>query len=68
MDFSFFRDKNVLITGHTCFKGSWMCRLLLQHGACVIGYALDPPMDPALFDILDIEKDITHYKGDVYSE
>ena len=30
MDFSFFRDKKVLITGHTGFKGSWMCKLLLM--------------------------------------
>ena len=46
MDFSFFRDKKVLITGHTGFKGSWMCKLLIMAGAKVTGYALEAPTDP----------------------
>ncbi len=65
MDLSFYKNKKVLITGHTGFKGSWMCRLLLQQGAEVIGYALDPPTDPALFDILGIKDAIIHIEGDV---
>ena len=47
MDFSFFRDKKVLITGHTGFKGSWMCKLLIMAGAKVTGYALESPTDPS---------------------
>ena len=65
MDLSFYKGKKVLITGHTGFKGSWMCQLLLQQGAEVIGYALEPPTQPALFDILGLEKRITHVIGDV---
>ena len=40
MDLSFYKDKKVLITGHTGFKGSWMCKLLIMAGAKVTGYAL----------------------------
>lgn len=45
----FYRGKRVLVTGHTGFKGSWMCRVLSLAGAAVCGYALKPPTDPALF-------------------
>ena len=41
MDLSFYKDKKVLITGHTGFKGSWMCKLLIMAGAKVTGYALE---------------------------
>ncbi len=65
MDLSFYKNKKVLITGHTGFKGSWMCELLLQEGAEVIGYALEPPTNPSLFDMLGLESKITHVVGDV---
>ena len=39
----FYQNKTVLVTGHTGFKGTWMCRLLVNAGAKVIGYALQPP-------------------------
>ncbi|MCR4798622.1 MAG: CDP-glucose 4,6-dehydratase [Lachnospiraceae bacterium] len=65
MDLSFYKNKKVLITGHTGFKGSWMCELLLQQGAQVIGYALEPPTSPSLFETLGLEKRITHVLGDV---
>lgn len=48
-DFSFYKGKKVLVTGHTGFKGSWLCRLLLKLGAEVTGYALEPPTQPDLF-------------------
>ena len=47
----FYRDKKVLITGHTGFKGSWMCRVLLNAGAYVSGYALKPADGPALYNM-----------------
>ena len=50
-DMSFYKGKKVLITGHTGFKGSWMCRALLLAGAEITGYSLEPPTEPALFDI-----------------
>ena len=39
---NFYKDKRVLVTGHTGFKGAWLCRLLLDMGAKVYGYALAP--------------------------
>jgi CDP-glucose 4,6-dehydratase len=47
---AFWRNRKVLITGHTGFKGSWLCLWLESLGARVIGYALDPPTSPSLFD------------------
>ena len=46
----FYKDKKVLITGNTGFKGSWMTYVLLKVGADVIGYSLTPPTEPSLFD------------------
>lgn len=65
MKLDFYKGKRVFITGHTGFKGSWMCRMLLKAGAEVTGYALEPPTDPALFDILGLKKDIHSVIGDV---
>ena len=45
----FYRDKRVLVTGHTWFKGAWLCRILTLAGAQVTGYSLEPPTDPSLF-------------------
>jgi len=39
---NFFKDKSVFVTGHTGFKGAWLCQILKNAGACVIGYALSP--------------------------
>lgn len=47
--FSFYKDRRVLVTGHTGFKGSWMCRCLELAGAQVCGYALEPPTEPSLY-------------------
>ncbi|MBQ9360392.1 MAG: CDP-glucose 4,6-dehydratase [Lachnospiraceae bacterium] len=63
--YNFYKNKNVLITGHTGFKGSWMCRALLNAGADITGYALEAPTDPALFDIADIRSNIRHETGDI---
>ncbi len=51
MDLSFYSGKRVLVTGHTGFKGSWLCKILVEAGAVVIGYALEPPTKPNLFEI-----------------
>lgn len=59
------KNKKVLITGHTGFKGSWMCAVLKELGANVTGYALKPPTIPALFDIASINKEINSIEGDV---
>ena len=65
MDLSFYNGKTVLVTGHTGFKGSWMCKVLTQFGAKVIGYATEPPTDPSLFELAGIENDIVSVIGDI---
>lgn len=52
----FWKGKKVFITGHTGFKGSWLCMWLHQLGAQVAGYALAPPTAPSLFELCNIEK------------
>ncbi len=64
-DISFYQGKRVFITGHTGFKGAWLCRLLTNVGAIVTGFALAPPTDPSLFAIASLEQDIHSVIGDV---
>lgn len=64
-DLNFYKSKKVLVTGHTGFKGSWMCKVLTNMGAEVAGYSLNPPTNPSLFEIAEIEKDIKSYIGDI---
>ncbi len=61
----FYNGRTVLVTGHTGFKGSWMCKVLAMHGAKVIGYATEPPTKPSLFEEAEIEKDIVSVIGDI---
>lgn len=61
----FYRGKRVLVTGHTGFKGSWLCRILVLAGAEVTGYALEPPTDPSLFRIAGLEKTMDSVIGDI---
>ena len=64
--FENYRNKRVLVTGHTGFKGSWLCEWLLSLGAEVHGFALPPPTRPALFNQLKLAKRITsHTIGDI---
>lgn len=65
MIFDFYKGKRVLITGHTGFKGSWLCKILLEAGANVIGYALEAPTNPSLFHISKIEQYIDSTIGDI---
>ncbi|MCF0185481.1 MAG: NAD-dependent epimerase/dehydratase family protein, partial [Bacteroidaceae bacterium] len=51
MDFSFYKNKKVLVTGHTGFKGAWLCKLLLMQEAEVVGYSLEAPTEPSLFKL-----------------
>jgi CDP-glucose 4,6-dehydratase len=61
----FYRDKKVLITGHTGFKGSWMSVVLVNAGAKVIGYSTCSKEETRLFDLCGIKEQIFHVKGDV---
>ena len=64
-DLEFFRGKRVLVTGHTGFKGSWLCRMLIRAGADLTGYALNAPEGPGLFGILRLEDEMDSVCGDV---
>jgi len=65
LDLSFYRNKTVLVTGHTGFKGTWLCKILINAGAKVIGYALEAPTNPNLFSLSKVEKDMVSIIGDV---
>jgi len=62
---SSFKGKRVFVTGHTGFKGSWLCEWLLLLGAEVWGYSLPPPTEPALFDQLGLAQRMKHQIGDI---
>lgn len=61
----FFKGKKILLTGHTGFKGSWMCQLLTMVGADVTGYALEPPTSPSLFELCELDKKMNSIIGDI---
>lgn len=65
VDLNFYKDKCVLVTGHTGFKGAWLCQTLRMAGAKVVGYALDPPTDPSLFELAAMATQMDSVIGDV---
>lgn len=65
MDLSFYRNKTVLVTGHTGFKGTWMCEVLKRQGAKVIGYALSAPTEPSLFELTNMAEGMVSVTGDI---
>ena len=62
---AFWKGKRVLITGHTGFKGAWLSLWLQDLGALPVGYALDPPTKPNLFETADVARGMVSIKGDV---
>lgn len=60
----FYKGKRVFITGHTGFKGSWLCAMLSMAGAQVTGFAL-PPECPSLHKAVGLEEKISHFYGDI---
>lgn len=62
---SFWREKKVLITGHTGFKGAWLCIWLASIGARVSGYALHPPTNPSLFQLGGVAQHMSSHTGDI---
>lgn len=61
----FFKGKNVLITGHTGFKGSWLSQILLNWGGDVSGFSLNPPTEPNLFTLLELDSKMNSNIGDI---
>lgn len=64
-DINFYKGKRVFVTGHTGFKGSWICKVLIQAGAIVTGYSLEPPTTPSLYEIIQIGEQINSNIGDI---
>lgn len=64
-DLSFYKGKKVLVTGHTGFKGTWLCRMLTNAGASVTGYSLEPPTVSSLFNRSGLEKQMDSIIGDI---
>ena len=64
-DLSFYNGKRVLVTGHTGFKGSWLCKMLADAGAIVTGYSRCSEKEVSLFELACLKERITHIRGDV---
>ena len=64
-DLNFYKGKRVLVTGHTGFKGAWLCKLLSMLGANVTGYSLEPNTVPALFTLIGVENICHSVIGDI---
>jgi CDP-glucose 4,6-dehydratase len=64
-DLSFYKGKKVLVTGHTGFKGTWLCNILHLAGAQVIGYSLLPPTNPSMYELTDTDSFVTSIIGDI---
>lgn len=64
-DVKFFEGKRILVTGHTGFKGTWLCKMLINAGANVTGYSLELSTSPNLFDLCDIKNHMNSIIGDI---
>lgn len=64
-DLNFYKGKKVLVTGHTGFKGAWLCRMLSKYGVVLAGYSLVPPTSPSLYTIANIDVDVDSHIGDI---
>lgn len=62
---NFYKNKVVLVTGHTGFKGAWLSKILIKYGATVIGYSLKPNTNPNLFELSQIENKMISIIADI---
>ena len=65
MSLDFYNGKKIFVTGHTGFKGAWLCRILIDAGAVVTGYSLEPQTNPSLFSMAGIEDKMNSIYGDI---
>ena len=65
IDLSFYKNRKVLVTGHTGFKGTWLCTILVNAGAKVTGYSMEPNTEPDLFSISGIKEKMNSVIGDI---
>ena len=64
-DLNFYCGKRVFVTGHTGFKGAWLCHILKRAGAIVTGYAKEAPTSPSLFEVAGVAQGMTSIIGDI---
>ena len=64
----FYKNRKVLITGHTGFKGGWLSVWLKHIGADILGYSTEPPTEPSFFEAVGIKGKIQHVIGDIRDE
>lgn len=62
---NFYKNKKVLLTGHTGFKGAWLSKILINLNAELTGYSLNPPTEPNLFDLLNLDSKLNSVIGDI---
>ncbi len=62
---TFYHNRRVFVTGHTGFKGTWLCAVLLELGAEVTGYSLEPPTTPSLFELTNMQHRVCSFQGDI---
>lgn len=65
VDMTFYKNKKVFVTGHTGFKGTWLCQMLVNAGAVVTGYGLEAPTVPNLFSMAGLDGKMTSVIGDI---
>ena len=65
MNDKFFKDRRVMVTGHTGFIGSWLTKWLLMMESDILGYSLDPPTKPNMYDAIGLSKEIQDLRKDV---
>lgn len=65
INLDFYKNKRVFVTGHTGFKGAWLCRILVLAGAEVTAFSLEAPTEPNLFELAGLEGKITSIIGDI---
>ncbi|MFC4765804.1 CDP-glucose 4,6-dehydratase [Effusibacillus consociatus] len=65
LDHAFWNNKKVFVTGHTGFKGSWLCLWLYSLGAKVTGYSLQPPTNPSMFQLCQIDQLVSSITADI---
>ena len=64
-DINFYKGKKIFVTGHTGFKGTWLCAILMSVGANVIGYSNGFPTNPSLFELVGMGNKVNSINGDV---
>ena len=65
LDLTFFKGKKVLVTGHTGFKGTWLCKILINAGAEVTGYSTEARTNPNVFAMSGVETQMNSVIGDI---